>query len=525
MAFRSGAVVLGIALSVPVSVSMVAGEELRPGLRIVPATSTEDSPFLNGGDLAQPETQGAPGSRELTVVEETVSLSSRYDSLKVIGEIRNDNENTVGFISIQVVALDSEGRLLEAVRMSVPGVPPCEPVEYPTALLRSGGTIVFRAFLSCDFSEVETVVLRATGSTTSFEPCELALGLIDAWEVEDWGGRIALRGTVRNTTEIDVIDLRVTIVARDPSGAIVDLEREYPLGAIIGGYIGGLHAGDELEVLLSTGIDTEAFDSLSLETRIAGRPYGGGRFEYGVVGIAHSPGANGSSWRSSLGATNLSGAPLSAVLTYYYSGGQVDALLELDADESILYDDVARTLFGVGGQSSGYVQITSSAPLTLRGRTSNESDLGGFGQSLPVYTPEMTQELWFGNLSGLRGGEAFRTNIGLVNMAGNDCACRVRTFTRDGTLLREFAAVELGETDWLQLNDVIPEHVEVAYATVDPGQGCWMWAYASVIEEATGDPTTIEVEPATVIDLAPFSSRGGWQIGSWPRQELPEPTQ
>ena len=526
MISRSAIFVLCTAFLILATTSGVSVGQSHPEKPMVRAMKADGIAVHSHEGPIQSTTTNPPGFRELTVLEETVTISPWSWLTGVHGEIRNDNEITVAIASLQVVALDDEGQLLDVVRTSVSGVPPCEPYEYPQALLKAGGTNAFSVVLNCEFSEVATVLIRATGSEWSFEPCEIALDLMDEWEIEDQDERIALRGTIRNTTDRDIIDLRVAVVARASSGEIENLVRQYPWAEIIGGYAGGLREGEELEVMLYLHIPFDDLASLSLETSITGRPYYGARFRYGVVGIAHSPGANGSVWRSSLAATNLSGAPASAVLTYYHSGGQADALLELLDGESVFYEDVARTLFSVAGQSSGYIQITSSAPLTLAGRTSNESDLGGFGQSLPVYTPKMTQELWFGDLSGLRGGEAFRTNIGLVNMAGNgnDCTCHVRIFTPDGTLLREFATVELEATEWLQLNDVIPEYVDVAYATVDPGQGCWMWAYASVIEEATGDPTTIEVEPPTVIDLAPFRG-GGFLMGGWPEQELPVPPQ
>jgi hypothetical protein len=523
MISRSAIFVLCTAFLILATTSGVSVGQSHPEKPMVRAMKADGIAVHSHEGPIQSTTTNPPGFRELTVLEETVTVSPWSRLTGVHGEIRNDNEITVAIASLQVVALDNGGQLLDAVRTSVSGVPPCEPYEYPQALLKAGGTNAFSVFLNCEFSEVATVLIRAIGSEWSYEPCEIALDLMDEWDIEDQDEWIALRGTIRNTIDRDIIDLRVTVVARASSGEIVNLVHQYPWAEIIGGYTGGLREGEELEVMLHLNIPFDDLDSVSLETSITGRPYYGARFEYGVVGIAHSPGVNGSVWRSSLAATNLSGAPASAVLTYYHSGGQADALLELLDGESVFYEDVARTLFSVAGQSSGYIQITSSAPLTFTGRTSNESNIGGFGQSLPVYTPEMTR-LWFGDLSGLRGGEAFRTNIGLVNMATGDCTCRVRLFRPNGDLLRDFAEIELSETEWFQLNDVIPEHVEVAYATIDPGQGCWMWAYASVIEEATGDPTTIEVEPPTVIDLAPVRG-AGFLMGGWPEQELPVPPQ
>ena len=103
-------------------------------------------------------------------------------------------------------------------------------------------------------------------------------------------------------------------------------------------------------------------------------------------------------------------------LRYDYGIGREEVFLELDDGETFHRDDVVRTFFDVDGSSAGYVQITSSAPLTITGRTSNETPVGGFGQALPVYTPEMKNNLVGGGvISGLRGGGAVRASIGGVN--------------------------------------------------------------------------------------------------------------
>ncbi len=96
--------------------------------------------------------------------------------------------------------------------------------------------------------------------------------------------------------------------------------RDYPRADLIGGYLGGLRSGDETEVEMFLTIDEAAFETATLETRADGYRYTGGFFRYGVAGIAHSPGAEASVWRSSLGLTNDSGAPAGVTLTYFHSG-------------------------------------------------------------------------------------------------------------------------------------------------------------------------------------------------------------
>jgi hypothetical protein len=64
--------------------------------------------------------------------------------------------------------------------------------------------------------------------------------------------------------------------------------------------------------------------------------------------------------------------------------------------------------------------------------------------------------------------------------------------------------VELEATEWRQYNNVVPRGVDSATATVAGVFGCPVTAYASVIEEATGDPTTITFEPQIEISADPY---------------------
>ncbi len=335
-----------------------------------------------------------------------------------------------------------------------------------------------------------------------------------------------LSGRVRNPTTVSIAGLSVMVVARAPSGSVLVVGRGYPQAGLIGGYLGGLRPGEETDVHVVLIVDPTDFATADLATLATGRPYGGGRFRYGVVGLAHSPGAGGALWRSSLTLTNRSGTPAGVALRYEHADGREEVTLELGDGETFHREDVVRSFFDVTGSSAGYVQISASAPLTVTGRTSNKTPAGGFGQALPVFTPEMTMELVGGGvLSGLRGGGVFRSNIGFVNMGTLNCTCSVRLFDPSGELVWERTGFEVEPTEWRQLNDVVPADVTVAHAVVEPSNNhCWMWTYASVIEEASGDPTTIAVEFPTVIDLSPFRYGGARTLlGSWADQEMPGP--
>ena len=133
------------------------------------------------------------------------------------------------------------------------------------------------------------------------------------------------------------------------------------------------------------------------------------------------------------------------------------------------------------------------------------------------FTPEDTFDLTIdgpGLLSPLRGGQRYRTNLGLVNMADQVCSATVELYATDGQLVMDLGSVSLPASSWQQVNDVLPQGIDLAYATVQPNDGCPVWAYASVIEMATGDPTTVFLEPDTHISLNPWG-RGAARIVPW----------
>jgi hypothetical protein len=97
-------------------------------------------------------------------------------------------------------------------------------------------------------------------------------------------------------------------------------------------------------------------------------------------------------------------------------------------------------------------------------------------------------------------------------MAERGCSAEVVVYDQEGAQLVDFGLRIIPGTGWIQLNDIVPSAVEHAYATVAPADGCPIWAYASVIEEASGDPTTFEVRQETEISLGPGGLRPGFFI-------------
>ncbi len=243
----------------------------------------------------------------------------------------------------------------------------------------------------------------------------------------------------------------------------------------------------------------------------------GGAYRTLIPAVAHVAGAEGTTWRSDIAGINPTGtgagmtARLMDVEQPDPTGAFVSPWCTLD------WRDVVESVFlrDPDDHVSGAVELRSHAPLLVAARTYNTTDTGTFGQYLPGLTPEdgiAPGET--GVLAQLKGDADYRTNVGLIALADTACAATVRLFTSTGASLGSpvVRSVEAGR--WSQVNDVFAAAGtagrELAYATVEvQGSGCRLWAYASVVDNRTGDPTTIPVVPD------PGGGKAAWRLHRW----------
>ncbi len=461
----------------------------------------------------------------LTVIQETMSVTESNGLIRVVGEVRNDGVDVVRPFRIEVAALDAAGTLLAAGTGSVYGAAPAEPGLGPYwDVLAPGAVGAFTAALSAEGGAVDAVLVAAAGVATEVEVAQSPLVSVTGWDIGQTHFGSALHSVVRNNGPVDVVGLRATVVVRDPGGTLRAVARAYPEWERIGGFLGGVRAWQESQVFVFLDLSPEELENAVLESWFDGQPYTGGRFSYAVLGVAHSPGANGAMWRSGLGLTNTSGTSGHVRLTYRAGGENFDTDLDLPDGRSVFMDDVVSSVFGISEPSAGYVQIESSVPLTVGGRTENLASGGSVGQSLPVITPTVTFESSVGPpgvLSPLRGGDRFRTNIGVVNLAGQPCAVDIHIHDDHGSVVAESEQIQLHATEWRQFNNVIPPGVEIASATVDADFGCPVTGYASVIEVTTGDPTTVPLglQPEIFFGSYEPDPRGGLLVIPWADQD------
>jgi subtilisin family serine protease len=223
-----------------------------------------------------------------------------------------------------------------------------------------------------------------------------------------------------------------------------------------------------------------------------------GDFTYFAV-IAHTTGSNNSVWQSSLSVCNVSSSNASVVLTYRYGSSSVTRNVTIRPYGLAEWKDAPIDLFGVGGKSSGVVTIDSNARLLVAVRTFNSSVNGTFGQSLPGASSSVSMTNGqFGIISPLRRTTQFRTNIGVINTGSKSCVVEFVFGDTNGYVIGDPITMNLAPGEWKQTNEVLKKagisRADGAVALVRlQTAGAEVWAYATVIDNWSGDPTALGV--------------------------------
>ena len=224
---------------------------------------------------------------------------------------------------------------------------------------------------------------------------------------------------------------------------------------------------------------------------------------YLVPSVAHTTGAGGTVWRTDIAAVNRSGVPAALTLTFVSDTHNIVRTATLAADATTEWPDILVGLFGfaAGAKASGTVRIDSTVPLAITSRTYNQGADGTYGQFYPALTAANAIPAGaVGVLPQLEKSSAARTNVGVQNLGDAPATVLVRVHSQQGSALGNAVPLTVAAGRWAQINDVFAAagagSRELAYAVVEvQTAGGKVWAYASVIDADTGDPTTI---PAVV---------------------------
>ncbi len=221
---------------------------------------------------------------------------------------------------------------------------------------------------------------------------------------------------------------------------------------------------------------------------------GGGDISYWVAAAAHVSGAGGSRWRTDLGAFNPSASLVNALFRYRRTGGGfVSKTVSIPAKSQVVLDDIIGFL---GSSGTGSLEVSSDEILLVGSRTYNQTSNGTYGQFLDGYRSSEVfsagDTVW---LTMLEETAAFRTNIGFTNSGSTNALLQVTLFNSSGVQLTIFTvSVPAGsnvQENQPFLNRAGTNTVRAATASVEIISGAGMIVYGSVVDNITGDPTTI----------------------------------
>ena len=247
-----------------------------------------------------------------------------------------------------------------------------------------------------------------------------------------------------------------------------------------------------------------------------------------VPSVAHSPGSGSSQWRTDLAVVNRSAAEAHLTLTYipYATGTPVPRPATLAAGETLRWKDILVSLFGFGTTDTpkGSLRLEADVRLLVTSRTYNKPASGSFGQSYPALTRydgfDRGTTAYIGQLVK---SSAFRSNLGVVNLGTADAAFTVTLHDRDGAQLGTALTRTVGPGQYFQWDKVFDlagvGNTPLGYAKVKTQTaGASVWAYGSVVDNVTSDPTTVAAlwgEPAGPYTVPSAAHAPGSGTSQW----------
>ncbi|NOZ93503.1 MAG: S8 family serine peptidase [Acidobacteria bacterium] len=246
------------------------------------------------------------------------------------------------------------------------------------------------------------------------------------------------------------------------------------------------------------GITRPRIDAVQASQYLAGGGGGGGgTTTLWIPVIAHATGTNGTNWASDVAVLN-GGASSTPVRFALYIGGQkltgASQSPLAPGQMAVFYDLVGQ--FGVSG--GGALEIGADQPIVVTSRTYNTVGGKTYGQFLDAYSAAdglSTGQLAV--LNQLQESTAFRTNIGVVNLGTAPATVTITLYDASGSSVGAFN-VSLSPGQWKQDQQPFLKRFgrtsTTGYATVSVTSGSGIVAYASVIDNGSGDPTTIPMK-------------------------------
>jgi hypothetical protein len=342
--------------------------------------------------------------------------------------------------------------------------------------------------------------LDGVTSTGGLEQGESAV-LMQLREDMAFRSNIGLHNQWRRSARVEVAlygedgSLLASFTERVPAQTTVQINRPFRASGrtdVASGYaVVRVLSGQDVYVYGSV-VDNATDDPTTIPMKV-----GVGSDHQWIAAAGGGEGSHGSLWRTDLCLLNRSSGTASMDVVFHSDDGDSTAMaLELDAGEQRTVEDVVSV---IGRTGTGALEIVSARPMLVASRTYNASTEGTFGQYLDGVDAGRTagagQTVW---LPQLRQNASFRSNIGILNTGPGFAGVTVRLFDEGGEELVEKQR-RIGPGERLQMQEPFGRiagrsDLDTAYATVSVRSGSGVIAYASVIDNATNDPSTVTMK-------------------------------
>jgi hypothetical protein len=228
-----------------------------------------------------------------------------------------------------------------------------------------------------------------------------------------------------------------------------------------------------------------------------------------IPATAHVSGAVGTDWRTDVElhnpGTETGEYEVSVLLTGEDNSSPASSIQTVTAGGSLRLDDVLHSVFSLDGTAALRITPMAGAVGVISSRTYNQTPDGTYGQfvgALPaseaIAHGEQGLMIELTHNRGSSGG--YRTNLGFLNCTASQAEVRIDLFRSSGAPLGTVNST-LGPFMHRQLNRIFErvteDDVTDGFATItSTTPGSQLIAYASVVDNATGDPVYV---PATTI--------------------------
>ncbi len=226
---------------------------------------------------------------------------------------------------------------------------------------------------------------------------------------------------------------------------------------------------------------------------------------YWIAAGASANGAGGTVWATDLGINNLGSDELTYKFQFLPRGADNTGVAMSDpftliGNGSIVYRDIWKSLTGSNGAGAINVCVDNGDAAGVTSRTFNIGDEGTFGQIIEGMRGSPAAKVATGEkvrLGYLFENDAFRTNIGFMNSGANEITVKVEFFDHGGNSLgtKSVDLAPYSNNQWTKaytLSPINASGITAGFADVwSDTAGANFLTYASIVDNGTGDPTTI----------------------------------